>query len=131
VRYLLDTQVWLWMQAHPERLGSHTLMLIADDRNDLVLSAASSWEIAMKFRQGRIPLPHPPNEYVPDRMLASGVGGLGVEHSHALGVSRLDDHHSDPFDRMLVSQAILEQLPIISADRSLSAYEIEFIDATK
>ena len=85
----------------------------------------------MKFRQGRIPLPHPPNEYVPDRMLVSGVGGLSVEHSHALGVSRLDDHHTDPFDRMLVSQAILEQLPIISADRSLSEYEIEFIDATK
>jgi len=130
VRYLLDTEVWLWMQAQPERLGPHTLLLIADERNELVLSSASSWEIAMKFRQGRVHLPHPPDEYLPDAMLASGVGGLPVEHSHALGVSRLDDHHSDPFDRLLVSQAILEDLPIISADPSIAAYEVEFIDAT-
>ncbi len=130
MRYLLDTEVWLWMQAQPERLGPHTLLLLADERNELVLSSASSWEIAMKFRQGRVHLPHPPDEYLPDAMLASGVGGLPVEHSHALGVSRLDDHHSDPFDRLLVSQAILEDLPIISADPSIAAYEVEFIDAT-
>ena len=119
------------MQAHPERLGPHTLTLVADERNRLLLSAASSWEIAMKYRQGRIPLLTPVDEYVPDRMLASVVEGLAVEHSHALGVSRLDDHHSDPFDRLLVSQAMLEDLPIISSDPSLSAYEIECIDATK
>lgn len=59
-----------------------------------------------------------------------GVDGLSVRHSHALGVSRLDDHHSDPFDRLLVSQAMLEDLPIISANRSIAAYDIEFIDAT-
>lgn len=130
MRYLLDTEVWLWMQAQPERLGPHTLMLIADERNELLLSSVSSWEIAMKFRQGRVHLPHPPDEYLPDAMLASGVGGLSVEHSHALGVCRLDDHHSDPFDRVLVSQAILEDLPIISADPSIAAYKVEFIDAT-
>ncbi len=130
MKYLLDTEVWLWMQAQPERLGPHTLLLLADERNELVLSSASSWEIAMKFRQGRVHLPHPPDEYLPDAMLASGVGGLPVEHSHALGVSRLDDHHSDPFDRLLVSQAMLEDLPIISADPSIAAYEVEFIDAT-
>ncbi len=130
MRYLLDTEVWLWMQAQPERLGPHTLLLLADERNELVLSSASSWEIAMKFRQGRLQLPDPPDEYLPDAMLASGVGGLPVEHSHALGVSRLDDHHSDPFDRLLVSQAMLEDLPIISADPSIAAYEVEFIDAT-
>jgi len=131
VRYLLDTEVWLWMQAQPERLGRHTLTLLADERNQLLLSAASSWEIALKFRTGRMQLPNPPDQYVPDRVLASGVDGLAVEHSHALLVSRLDDHHRDPIDRLLVSQAILENLPIISADPSLSAYEIEFIDATK
>ena len=131
MKYLLDTEVWLWMQAHPERFGHHTLSLLADERNELLLSAASSWEIALKFRKGKVHLPNPPDRYVPDRMLAGGVDGLPVLHSHALFVSHLDDHHSDPFDRLLVSQAILENLPVISADPSLSAYEIEFIDATK
>ena len=130
MRYLLDTEVWLWMQAQPERLGPNTRALIADEENELLLSAVSSWEIALKYRQGRIPLPDPPDRYVPDRMLVSSVDGLPVEHSHALLVSRLDDHHRDPFDRMLVSQAMLDRIPIVSADRSLDAYEIEFIDAT-
>ncbi len=131
MKYLLDTQVWLWMQAQPERLGRHALTLIADERNRLILSAASSWEIAIKFRLGKLQLPEPPDQYVPDRMLAAGVDGLPVEHSHALLVSRLDDHHRDPFDRILVSQAILERLPVISADPALAVYEAEFIDATR
>ena len=131
MRYLLDTEVWLRMQAQPERLGPHTLTLPADERNELLLSGASSWEIALKFRKGRVQLPYPPDEYVPDRMLASGVDGLPIELSHTLLVSRLDDHHDDPFDRLLIAQSILEKLPIISADPSLSAHEIEFIDATK
>jgi len=95
------------------------LTLLGDERNQLLLSAASSREIAITFRKGRVPLPHTPDEYVPDRMIAGGVDGFPVEHSSALGVSHLDDHHRDPFDRLLVSQAILEQLPIISADPSL------------
>ena len=102
-----------------------------DERNRLILSAASSWEIAIKFRLGKLHLPEPPDQYVPDRMLAAGVDGPPVEHSHALLVSRLDDHHRDPFDRILVSQAILERLPVISADPALAVYEVEFIDATK
>ncbi len=131
MKYLLDTEVWLWIQAQPERIGRHTLTLLADERNELYLSSASAWEIAIKFRRGNVQLPDPPDRYVPDRLLASGVDGLPIEHSHALLVSRLDDHHRDLFDRLLVSQAMLERLPIISADKSLAAYEVEFIDATR
>jgi len=118
------------MQANPERFGHHTLSLLADERNQLLLSAASSWEIAMKFRKGKIHLPSPPDKYVPDRMIAGGVDGFPVLHSHALFVSRLDDHHRDPFDRLLVSQAMLDNIPIISADPAIAAYEVEVIDAT-
>lgn len=131
MKYLLDTEVWLWMQAQPERVGHHALTLIADERNQLFLSAASSWEIAIKFRTGNLNLPDPPDQYVPDRMLTSGVDGLPVEHSHGLLVSRLDDHHRDPFDRMLISQAMVEGLPIISADPALGSYDVEVIDATR
>ncbi len=130
MKYLLDTEVWLWMQAQPERLGPHTLSLLTDERNQLLLSSASSWEIAIKFRKGKVQLPYTPDQYVPDRMIAGGVDGFAVQHSHALFVSHLDDHHRDPFDRLLVSQAMLENLPIISADPAIAAYEVEVIDAT-
>jgi len=130
VKYLLDTEVWLWMQAHPDRIGHHTLSLITDEQNELLLSAASGWEIARKFRRGSLHLYDSPDRYVPDRILTSGVEGLPIEHSHALRVTRLDNHHNDPIDRLLIAQATIEQATLISADRRLASYDIEFIDAT-
>jgi PIN domain nuclease of toxin-antitoxin system len=130
VKYLLDTEVWLWMQAHPDRIGHHTRNLITDQQNELLLSAASGWEIARKFRQGSLYLYDSPDRYVPDRILTSGVEGLPIEHSHALRVTRLDNHHTDPIDPLLVAQATIEQATLISADKRLAAYDIEFIDAT-
>jgi PIN domain nuclease of toxin-antitoxin system len=130
VKYLLDTEVWLWMQAHPERIGHNTMNILTDEQNVLLLSAASGWEIARKFRRGKLHLYDSPDRYVPDRILTSGVEGLAIEHSHALRVTRLDNHHTDPIDRLLVAQATIEQATLISADRRLAAYNIEFIDAT-
>ena len=130
MKYLLDTEVWLWMQAHPERIGHNTMNTLTDEQNELLLSAASGWEIARKFRSGKLHLYDSPDRYVPDRILTSGVEGLAIEHSHALRVTRLDNHHTDPIDRLLVAQATIEQATLISADRRLAAYDIEFIDAT-
>jgi PIN domain nuclease of toxin-antitoxin system len=129
VKYILDTEVFLWMQAHPEHLGRHTLNLMSDEGTELLLSAASAWEIARRFRKGRLQLFDSPDRYVPDRLLTSGVEGLALELSHALRVTRLDDHHADPIDRLLVAQATIEQATLISADMRLAAYDIEFIDA--
>jgi PIN domain nuclease of toxin-antitoxin system len=129
VKYLLDTEVWLWMQAHPDRIGHHTMNILADEQNKLLLSAASAWEIARKFRKGHLQLFDSPDRYVPDRLLTSGVEGLALELSHALRVTRLDDHHADPIDRLLVAQGTIEQATLISADMRLAAYDIEFIDA--
>jgi len=131
VKYLLDTEVWLWMQAHPERIGRHTLNIITDESTELLLSAASAWEIARKFRRGEFHLLQSPDRYLPDRLVTSGLESLAFEHSHALRVSQLNDHHDDPIDRLLVAQATIEQLTLISTDRSLAAYDIEFIDATR
>lgn len=130
MKYLLDTEIWLWMQAHPDRIGRHTTNILKDEQNELLLSAASSWEIARKFRWGTLHLYDSPDRYVPDRILTSGVQGLPIEHSHALRVTRLDNHHTDPIDRLLVAQATIEHATLISADRRLAAYDIEFIDAT-
>ena len=129
MRYLLDTHVWLWMLTSPERLSTEARHVIIDPRTELVLSAASSWEIAIKYAIGRLPLPEVPDTYVPSRMRMSGVGGLAVEHSHALRVAALQPHHRDPFDRLLVAQAQVEHLSVISADPVFRLYDVEVLDA--
>lgn len=123
---LLDTHVFLWLQTEPERLGQ-ALRLLEEPGTDLLLSAASSWEIAIKHGLGRLPLPDPPDEYVPERLRLSGVIGLPIEHSHALAVSSLPPLHRDPFDRMIVAQAMILDVPVITADPAVIQYEVETI----
>ncbi|MBI4540984.1 MAG: type II toxin-antitoxin system VapC family toxin [Gemmatimonadetes bacterium] len=127
MRVLLDTQCWLWMQVSPERLGRKALDLVEDPDNVLYLSAASAWEIAIKFALGRLPLPAPPEQYVPARIQVSGVEPLFVTVVHALRVATLPFHHRDPFDRLLVAQAQLEGLPILTADDQFEAYHVELL----
>lgn len=123
---LLDTHVFLWLQTEPERLGRH-LKIIEDSGTDLLLSAASSWEITIKHGLGKLALPEPPQEYVPERIRLGGLVGLPVEHSHALAVSSLPPLHHDPFDRLIVAQAKLLDVPVITADPAVMQYEIETI----
>jgi PIN domain nuclease of toxin-antitoxin system len=81
---LLDTHVWLWLQTAPERIRHEVVELLVDRANTVLFSAASSWEIAIKYRLGKLPLPEPPADYVPGRMRLSGVTALPIEHAHAL-----------------------------------------------
>lgn len=129
MRILLDTQVWLWMQSAPGRFGTRSLAIVADPQNELLLSAASSWELAIKFGLGKLPLPAPPAEYVPSRMQASGTGGLPITHTHALQAASLPGYHRDPFDRLLIAQAQVESLPLLTADPRIGRYEVEVLAA--
>lgn len=128
MRFLLDTHTWLWMVAAPTRLGSARLV-IEDERNELMLSAVSSWELAIKSAAGRLPLPLPVERYIPERMASTGVIGLAIEHAHSVRVARLPLHHSDPFDRMLIAQAQVEGLAIVTADQAFEAYDCEIVRA--
>jgi PIN domain nuclease of toxin-antitoxin system len=129
VKVLLDTQVWLWMQGSPERFGDDARGLVEDTAVTLFFSSASSWEIAIKWALGKLGLPEPPEDYVPGRLRSSGVTPLPVEHSHALRVASLEHHHRDPFDRLLVAQALVEDVPILTADPVFSRYPVERIEA--
>lgn len=120
--YLIDTHVWLWMQADPGRLSAETRELIENPANELLLSAASAWEIAIKYRIGKLPLPDPPTSYVPDRMRRSGTTPLPIEPIHALRTSELPDHHGDPFDRLLIAQAMQEGLTLVTHDDIFDRY---------
>lgn len=124
MRFLLDTHCWLWLQTSPERLLPEVVSLLEDPANDLLLSAASSWEIAIKFALGKLPLPEPPLRYVPSRMIASGTSGLPVAHTHALRVAELPAHHRDPFDRILIAQAQIEKLTLVTVDRQFDPYDV-------
>jgi PIN domain nuclease of toxin-antitoxin system len=127
VRLLLDTQCWLWLQVTPERLSGPTIDLFSDPDSELYLSAASAWEVAIKYALGKLPLPLPPDEYVRTRMELSGTLPLSIEHRHALHVAGLPLHHRDPFDRLLVAQAQLEELKLVTSDRQLAAYDVEVL----
>ena len=121
---LIDTQCWLWLQASPERLSAEVLALLENAATDLILSAASSWEIAIKYALGKLPLPEPPSRYVPSRIAASGTRGLAIEHAHTLRVAELPPHHRDPFDRLLIAQAQVEKLTLLTVDRQLARYDV-------
>jgi len=124
MRFLLDTHVWLWMIAERERFSVEVAALLENSANDLLLSAVSSWEIAIKHSLGKLTLPAPPAKYVPGQIAKTGVTPLPVEHSHALRVAELPPHHRDPFDRLLVAQAELERATLLTGDRQFEAYGI-------
>jgi PIN domain nuclease of toxin-antitoxin system len=117
------------MAAAPERLSVKARELVDAGDHELYLSAASSWEIAIKYSAGKLRLPEPPARYVPSRLEALRVIPLPIEHSHALHVATLPVHHRDPFDRVLIAQAQMENLQILTADRLFRAYDVTTIDA--
>jgi PIN domain nuclease of toxin-antitoxin system len=129
VRYLLDTHVWLWLHTEPERVNATTLALLQQPENDRLLSAACTWEIAIKYALGKLPLPEVPSTYVPSRMQLSADAALPVTITHTLHVATLPTHHRDPFDRILVAQAQLEDLTVVTADPIFSRYDIPVIMA--
>jgi len=125
MKALLDTHVFLWWITDAPQLPPHVRELIANGGNELFLSAASCWEIAIKARLGKITLPARPDVYIADQMAENAVQGLPIGASHAFQVFHLPLHHRDPFDRMLIAQAQLEHLPIITSDPLFSKYKVK------
>jgi PIN domain nuclease of toxin-antitoxin system len=129
VKVLLDTQVWIWMLSAPERLSKRGRSIVVSMEHELVLSAASAWEIAIKHALGKLTLPEPPVEYITRLMSSTGITPLPVYHRHALHVATLPAHHSDPFDRLLIAQAQLEEIPVLTADKAFRKYNVHTIAA--
>ena len=127
---LLDTHVWLWMLAAPSRLRAAARDLVEDANTTLLLSAASTWEIAIKYAVGRLPIPEPPERYVPERMRTSGVDALPIELLHTLRVSALEPHHRDPFDRLLDRAGPARACPVAHRrSECFARYDVEVIPA--
>ena len=126
-RTLVDTECWLFWHLDPDRLGAAALALFEERRSPLLLSAASSWEIAIKTALGKLELPAPADRFVPEQLAEDDIDPLAIEHAHALRVARLPPHHSDPFDRLLVSQAQLERCTLLTADPQILDYGVEVV----
>ena len=128
-RALLDTHVWLWSTGASDRLGARTRTLIEDPANDLWLSVASAWEIAIKARRG-LELGIPVDEYVRSRLRLGRIRQLDIRLDHVLAVANLPEHHRDPFDRLLIAQAQAENLVLVTADPQMGRYDVPVHDAT-
>lgn len=124
MRLLLDTHAFLWWADDDERLSPRARRLIASSKNDVAFSAVSAWEIGVKSSIGRLQLDEPAHRAIPRVVQANGFTVLPVTLGHALGIGALPWHHPDPFDRMLIAQAIAEDLRIVSRDDALRAYDV-------
>ena len=127
MKFLLDTSIFLWALSYPGRLTNQAHTILKGHREALWLSAASVWEIAVKYQLGKLPLPAPPEVCVLDWASAGGMKTLDITPQHALGVGTLPLHHQDPFDRMLIAQARLEGMTLLTADRVFEKYPVEII----
>lgn len=131
MRLLLDTHAWLWATTERDRLSAEAIALLEDTENEALVSAASAHEIAIKWSLGKLRLPEPPASWVPAVVARRGYGVLPIELRHALRVSTLPKHHADPFDRVLIAQALEEDLPILTADPAIRRYEVRVIGAER
>ncbi|MGL5193854.1 MAG: type II toxin-antitoxin system VapC family toxin [Chroococcales cyanobacterium] len=122
MKLLLDIQCWLWWFAQPERLNKQATALIADDSNELWFSVASIWEIAIKVANGKLPLPETVDTYIDSRIGLLDMRILEIKACHALRAAALPLHHKDPFDRILIAQAHIEDMTLLSADRMFRKY---------
>jgi PIN domain nuclease of toxin-antitoxin system len=127
MKALLDTHAFLWWITDDARLSSRVRELTGDSTNTLFLSAASGWEIAIKAQLGKLQLPDNLERYIADQLSLNGFESLPIQLRHALHVYTLPDLHRDPFDRILVAQSQLEQLPILTVDPQIARYGVDVI----
>jgi PIN domain nuclease of toxin-antitoxin system len=127
VRVLLDTHAFLWWISDDPRLSKKAKEIIADGRNELFFSAASGWEISIKAGLGRLKVAGDLQRFIADQLSRNAIKVLPIYLSHTLHTRVLPDHHRDPFDRILVSQAILEEMPLLSADPKIPHYPVEVV----
>ncbi len=124
---LLDTNAFLWFISGSDRLSNKALNYIADFENDLVISAASLWEIAIKTSLGKLELLSPFDQLLPSQLEKNDIAVLSIELTHLTKTIDLEFHHRDPFDRLIIAQGITEKIPIITSDAVFAKYPVDII----
>ena len=126
-KYLFDTRCWLNWHINPELLSPEQYQVIEDIGNEIYFSTVSAWEINTKFKLKKLELPALPFRYIPDRIKKDQLKVLSFSLDHSLRTENLPDHHSDPFDRLLISQAQIGNMTIITDDPIFELYDVKLI----
>lgn len=127
MKLLLDTCTFLWVISDSENLSTHSRKLFADPENEVYLSPVSVWEIMVKHGLGRLPMPEPPQQFVPRYRKLHGIQTLPLDEDAVLQLPRLPSHHKDPFDRMLICQAIAHGITLLTPDAAIDQYPVKTI----
>ena len=127
MKVLLDTATFLWAVSDAPEFSQAAREVFTDPGNEIYLSSVSAWEIAVKHALGKLPLPEPPGRFVPLQRKQHGIDPLPLDEDTALHLSRLPLLHRDPFDRMLVCQAIVSHLVILTPDELIQQYPVRTI----
>jgi PIN domain nuclease of toxin-antitoxin system len=124
---LLDTHAFLWWVMDDSQLSDTAKAKIADPTNTVYFSVISAWEIIIKEGTGKLSLPEPSTTYIPSRLASNQFMTLTVEMQHILQIASLPDHHRDPFDRLLIAQSQIENIPFLTVDHLISQYPVNVI----
>jgi PIN domain nuclease of toxin-antitoxin system len=127
VRILLDTQILLWAITEDDRFPERHRKLFVSPETELYFSMASVWEILIKHGIGKLPLPEPATDYLAKQLNRNQIAVMGIQMHHMSTLEKLADMHKDPFDRMIVAQAISERMPIMTSDSAFAAYPVKLV----
>lgn len=127
MKLLLDTHIFLWFILNDERLTESARVSIETESNEIFLSSVSVWEIAIKYQLNRLPLPKPPALFIPEQRVINSIQSLPLDEASAAHLQQLPPHHSDPFDRMLICQALVHDLTLVSADAKVQQYGVKLL----
>lgn len=125
MKLLLDTHIFLWYISADPLLTAAARDAIRDPANDVYLSVASVWEAVIKNQLGKLPLPAPPATYLPAERVRHLIESLPIDEEAVAQVAQLPPLHRDPFDRILIGQAIRHELTLVSVDRAFQAYPVK------
>ncbi len=121
---LLDSCTFLWLVTDSNELSDTARRLFVDPDNDVYLSVASVWEIIVKHNLGKLPLPEPPHEFIKSNRIRHRIESLPLDEAAVLHLSRLPEYHKDPFDRIIICQAIAASLTILTPDSQITRYPV-------
>ena len=124
MRLLLDTQVFLWLLTGDRRLTEAMRADVLNSNNDVYLSVISVWEASVKYRLGKLPLPAPPWDYLTEQRERHQIASLHLDEASVSQISKLPQLHRDPFDRMLICQALEHNLTIVTVDEMIQSYPV-------
>ena len=127
MKSILDTHTFIWWITNDPRMTDKVRKIIADSSNELFLSVASCWEMVIKMQTGKLKLTDDPGSFIPDQMYLNGIQGLAIQISHVLHTHKLPLYHRDPFDRIIISQSYVEQIPVITNDPLFEKYDVKVV----